>query len=219
MLRRCSWSLASVTSTAACMCSPVPVRWSVRWHMDRSPGQVPPSWPTSSVVRGLSFRGPRDLAAHAGFVGMLGAWPIVKVGACARPVFGRFICRLYAVWRCYTVAAVTKMVVRVNWVHLSTRLLVASIFVLVGEAGPRVVNPLIGGLLHYNELAACFVSLHSIGGGTHSLAWLADPPPWFSLQRGLAWACSYTYLPGMDSNTAALGFIVSRHRLWDEHQS
>ena len=42
---------------------------------------------------------------------------------------------------------------RVNWVHLSTRLLVASIFVLVGEAGPRVVNPLIGGLLHYNELA------------------------------------------------------------------
>ena len=41
-----------------------------------------------------------------------------------------------------------------NWVHLSTRLLVASIFVLVGEAGPRVVNPLIGGLLHYNELAS-----------------------------------------------------------------
>ena len=64
---------------------------------------------------------------------------------------------------------------RVNWVHLSTRLLVASIFVLVGEAGPRVVNPLIGGLLHYNELAS---SRHSgfIGGGTHSLAWLADPP-------------------------------------------
>ena len=76
---------------------------------------------------------------------------------------------------------------RVNWVHLSTRLLVASIFVLVGEAGPRVVNPLIGGLLHYNELASSrhsgFIGLHSIGGGTHSLAsmadtlaWLADPP-------------------------------------------
>ena len=78
---------------------------------------------------------------------------------------------------------------RVNWVHLSTRLLVASIFVLVGEAGPRVVNPLIGGLLHYNELASAssrhsgFIGLHSIGGGTHSLAsmadtlaWLADPP-------------------------------------------
>ena len=47
---------------------------------------------------------------------------------------------------------------RVNWVHLSTRLLVASIFVLVGEAGPRVVNPLIGGLLHYNER---FIGLHS----------------------------------------------------------
>ena len=62
---------------------------------------------------------------------------------------------------------------RVNWVHLSTRLLVASIFVLVGEAGPRVVNPLIGGLLHYNELASSrrhsgFIGLHSIGGG---LAW------------------------------------------------
>ena len=45
-------------------------------------------------VRGLSFRGPRDLAAHAGFVGMLGAWPIVKVGACARPVFGRCVRKL-----------------------------------------------------------------------------------------------------------------------------
>ena len=30
----------------------------------------------------------------------LGAWPIVKVGACARPVFGRFICRLEMLYGC-----------------------------------------------------------------------------------------------------------------------
>ena len=69
-----------------------------------------------------------------------------------------------------------------NWVHLSTRLLVASIFVLVGEAGPRVVNPLIGGLLHYNELASAssrhsgFIGLHSLASMADTLAWLADPP-------------------------------------------
>ena len=70
-----------------------------------------------------------------------------------------------------------------NWVHLSTRLLVASIFVLVGEAGPRVVNPLIGGLASASSRHSGFIGLHSIGGGTHSLAsmadtlaWLADPP-------------------------------------------
>ena len=33
-----------------------------------------------------------------------------------------------------------------------------------------------------------------------------------TLVQSPTWACSYTYLPGMDSNTAALGFIVSRHR-------
>ena len=62
--------------------------------------------------------------------------------------------------------------------ELGTSVNEAAIFVLVGEAGPRVVNPLIGGLLHYNELASSrrhsgFIGLHSIGGGTHSLATLA----------------------------------------------
>ena len=75
---------------------------------------------------------------------------------------------------------------KVNWIHLYMRLAAASIFVLVGDAGPRTGNPLTAGLLHYNELAVAssgFMGLHSIGGSTHSLAsvadtlaWLASPP-------------------------------------------
>lgn len=75
---------------------------------------------------------------------------------------------------------------KVNWIHLFMRLAAAAIFVLVGDAGPRTGNPLIAGLLHYNEMAsttAGFMGLHSVGGNTYSLAsvtdtlaWLASPP-------------------------------------------
>ena len=71
---------------------------------------------------------------------------------------------------------------RVTWTHLYTRLAAAAIFILVGETTPRILNPLVGSLLHYNELArqatSGFLAVHSVGGGAHSLACLADTLAW-----------------------------------------
>ena len=76
---------------------------------------------------------------------------------------------------------------RVTWTHLFTRLAAAAIYMLVGETTARIVNPLIGSVVHYNELAGPvttgFLVVHSVGGGSHSLvsvastlSWVTTPP-------------------------------------------
>ena len=65
-----------------------------------------------------------------------------------------------------------------------TRLAVAAIFILLGETTPRVLNPLVGSMIHFNELTRLgtsgFLAVHSVGGGSKDLASLGDTLGWVS---------------------------------------